>query len=146
MIDGGIDSTIQIVLSLYMLDLFSVGPHGLRACLLFLAVAIAACGGSEQALTKGELEKLDPSLRRLVQGSTPQREIPSTTRPDGTVAYAVFIRTTDAERVREAGIPINSMSGNILTARLSTSELRKAVRLDAVTSIESSGEASPQAN
>jgi hypothetical protein len=146
MIDSGIDSTIRIVFPLCMLDLFSANPHGLRVCVLLLAVVVAACGGSEQALTKGELEKLDPALRRLVQGSTPQGAIPSTTRPDGTVAYAAFIRATDAERVREAGLPINSVSGNILTAWLSTSELRKAARLEVVTSIESSGEASPQAN
>lgn len=130
----------------HMFGLCSVSLPSLGASLLVLSLAVTGCGGSDQVLTKEELEKLDPDLRRLVQGSAPQQAIPSTTRPDGTRAYSVFIRATDAERVREAGLPINSVSGNILTARLSTSELRKAARLEAVTSIESSGEASPQAN
>lgn len=131
----------------------SVLQHGFAAqrsfsvfVLIFLMAAIAGCGGSRHSLTEGQLAKLDPALRRLVQGRSSDPSIPSTTRPDGTVAYAVFMRVTDADPIREAGLPINSVSGNVLTARLSKPELRKAVRLDAVTSIESSGEATPQAN
>lgn len=120
---------------------------GIGACVLFaFVVAAAGCEGSKQSLTDQQLGKLDPALRSLLQEGDSGRRLSSTTRSDGTVAYAVFIRATDAEQVREAGIPVNSTSGKILTARLSTKEIRKAARLDAVTSIERSGEATQHAN
>jgi len=126
---------------------YSLIPRfGVNVLVLFFLIVATGCGGSKRSLTENQLGKLDPTLRRLVQEDAPEPPIPSTTRPDGTVAYAVFIRVTDAVRVREAGLPINSVSGNVLTARLSKSEIRKAARLSAVTSIESSGEAFPQAN
>jgi len=114
--------------------------------ILLIIVGVAGCGGSSQSLTDSQLQKLDPALERLIRGENPERTLSTTTRSDGTVAYSVFLRATDAEKVREAGIPINSASGNILAARLSKAEICRAARLDAVTSIESSGEATQHAN
>ena len=110
--------------------------------LVALSVAVAGCGSSSK-LTEDELQKLDANLRLLVQGKTPEGDLSSTVRSDGTTVYSVFIRATNPSRVREARIPINSTSGNVLTARLSVDEIRRAARLETVTRIESSGQAKP---
>lgn len=121
-----------------------------RIALMILAVctivtAGAGCGSAENTLSDAEMDKLAPALQRVVQGdpsATPQR-LPTETRPDGTTAYVVLVRMSDADAVRKAGIPINSVQGSVATARLSVGELRKAARLDAVTRIEPSGESFP---
>lgn len=113
---------------------------------VMIALSLSGCWGSEPALTTHQLQKLDPALRTLLEEDRSEHDLPSSTRPDGTVVYSVFLRTSDVDAVRNAQIPINSTSGDILTARLSIDQIRRAARVEAVTSIRSSGAATPDAN
>ncbi|PEN07711.1 hypothetical protein CRI93_06935 [Longimonas halophila] len=46
-------------------------------------------------------------------------------RADGTVAYQAFIHTANADALRRMGIPVQSVHGQIATARLSVAALRQ---------------------
>lgn len=88
------------------------------------------------------MNKLDPTLQRLIGGEDPSTlDVPSRTRSDGTTVYSVLVRTDDLSAIREAGLPTNSASGPVATARWSIDEIRRAARLPAVRSIEASGRA-----
>lgn len=91
------------------------------------------------------MQKLTPVLQRVVKGerSSSVPSLQTRTRPDGTTEYAVLLRIENAQAVREAGIPLNSVQGSVATARLSAAELRRAAMLDAVTRIEPSGQSFP---
>lgn len=110
-----------------------------------LVMGGAGCGGSKEALSEAEMQKLTPPLQQVVQGNTPSgpQQLQTQTRADGTVAYLVLLRVTDADAVREAGIPVNSVQGPVATARLSADELRRAAKVDAVTRIEASQQTFP---
>ena len=114
-------------------------------CVCTLLLALAGCGGGANTLSEEQMQKLTPALQRIVEGKTSSsvRSLSTRTRPDGTTEYAVLLRVTDADAVREAGIPLNSVQGAVATARLSVDELRRAAQLNAVTRIEPSGQSFP---
>lgn len=106
---------------------------------LLLALGWAAGAGSlgcagTDSLSESEQEKLDPVLLRLVQGQSVGDKLISASRQGETV-YHVFLTVSDAESVREAGIPIGSVSGQVATGRLTVEDIRRAARLAAVTEI-----------
>lgn len=93
-----------------------------------------ACS-SERPLSEKERGKLDAALRRVVAGQTVSEEVLPRGERDGEPVYHVLIRTKDAQALRAEAIPIGSVSGSVVTARLTTEEVRRAVQLPAVTSI-----------
>ncbi|WP_022834611.1 hypothetical protein [Salisaeta longa] len=115
--------------------------------LLVVALAVGGCANSS-SLTAAERAKLSPALQAIVQGQVPQRPgvAPVATRPDGTPVYAVIVRTTDPVALRNSDLAWNTVRGRIATARFTPDEIRQAVRLPAVESIELSGTASPASN
>lgn len=114
------------------------------AVLCMAGGAVTGCGGGTQTLTAAQMEKLAPALQRVLCGEAPAgMPLPTETRTDGVAVYSVILRITDADAVRGAGIPLNSVQGRVATARLSVSELRQAARLDAVIRIDSSGQSFP---
>lgn len=100
------------------------------------------CSG-EAELTSEQKKKLDTQLYRLVlQGKDP--DLQATTRDDGSVAYDVFVRTDDPEALTKAGLPINTVSGKIISARWTVEEIRLAARQESVHVIEAGGKSEPK--
>jgi len=92
-------------------------------------------------------EKLDPALRLLLTDGpdNPFYSYESRQREGGDREYGVLIRTTAPDSLAEAGIslgPIPDEPGPvaIVTARLTTEEIRRAAALDIVESISNSSE------
>jgi len=57
-------------------------------------------------------------------------------RSDGTRVYGVIIRASNPDELRNAAIPLTSVTGDVITARLSLEELRKLIRLPSVRWVE----------
>lgn len=87
-------------------------------------------------LSAGQKQRLAPSLRRLVRGEeqTPNPVEPVGTR-DGAPVYGVMIECSDPAALREAGVPLVSVQGTLITARLTLDQIRTAAAVDAVQSI-----------
>ena len=64
-------------------------------------------------------------------------------RNDGVTVYSVIIRSNNPEALRKADLPLNSVQGDVITARLSIAQLRTAARLAAVQRIENPTETTP---
>lgn len=104
---------------------------------LFLLSLSTGCANSTQTLTNPQMQKLDPALQRLVQGETRSMDqFSASERDDGTTVYSVILRSEQPEALREAGLPINSVQGSIVTARLRIAQIREAATLEAVQNIE----------
>ena len=116
--------------------------HKLMLC--GLSLALAACSGADR-LTQSELAKLSPPLQQLVTGRASGSELFDVSRrPDGEAEYGVIIRSSSPEELRKVGIPLNSVFGDVCTARLTLKELRSAVALPSVRWIESGTKNFPQ--
>ncbi len=96
-------------------------------------------------LSKLEKQKLDPRLQRLLRNpATPPPRLASVADQNGTVRYLVIIHSDDPEKVKQAGIVVNSQVGNRLTALVSLEELRQIVRLPSVRFVESGSKNFPK--
>lgn len=109
------------------------------ACTMLLAFAVFSCGGPP-TLTDQERAKLDPNLHALLTGGSVSTDrYDMTVRSDGTREYGIIIRTTSVDSLRAAGIRIQSVFGDVITARVSVDELRTIVRLPSVRAVQSGG-------
>lgn len=99
---------------------------------------------SEEALTAAERSKIDDDLLRLASDSVQVTDVPSTRRPDGTRAYAVRIRTSDLEALREAGVATDSTADGTVWTRLSLAEIRGVAQMDAVTAVRADNDPLPR--
>lgn len=116
----------------------------LSALLCLSLLGMGACTNSEPALTDSQREKLDPALQRLIEGEAPSTDRYSTSeRDDGTTVYSVILQSDDPSALREAGLPINSVRGDLVTARLTVAQIREAAKMDAVRRIENPSQMSP---
>jgi hypothetical protein len=117
----------------------------LFASLVLFALASPGCGGSKSSapLSDAEHAKLGPVLQKVM--ADPSRATPAAAQAqrDGQTVYLVLIRTSQPSALRDSGLPIGSVSGRIVTARLTLAQIREAVQLDAVEVIRLSGEAEP---
>jgi len=103
---------------------------------LVAALLLVAAGCSANKLTTEMRQKLDPPLIRLLEGhAVDDADYEQSARPDGAKEYAVIIRGTNPEEVRAAGIHLNSIFGEVMTARLTTVELLKVLRLPSIKSV-----------
>lgn len=124
-------------------------PPGRLSLVLMKVGSLAIAGllmlqcASGGELTAEQRKKLDAALQRLVVEGEESPDLETATRGDGTVVYLVLVRTNDADALREADLPVNSVSGDVVTARWSVEEIRAAARLPAVRRIEASGRARP---
>jgi hypothetical protein len=71
-------------------------------------------------------------------------DVPATRHPDGTWAYAVWIRTTDPGSLGSAGVPTDSVRDGQVWARLSLKEVRTVARLASVTAIRADNDPMPR--
>jgi hypothetical protein len=110
-------------------------------CLTSVGLVALQCSG-EAELTADQKKKLDGRLQRVVLDGT-DADLQTTTREDGSVAYHLFVRTDDAEALRDAGLPINSVLGGVVTARWTADEIRAAARQKSVRMIEPAGGGEP---
>lgn len=62
---------------------------------------------------------------------------------DGEKIYSVLIRSQNPEALREAGIPLNSVVGETITARLTIEEILTAASTDGVDSIRTDKQLDP---
>ena len=109
------------------------------ACSMLLAFLLVACGGP-MALTEAERAKLDPGLQSLLaEGTGSEAHYDLSIRTDGTREYGVIVRTTDAEKLRAAGIHVQSVLGDVVTVRVTVDELRDVARLPSVRAVQNSG-------
>lgn len=116
----------------------------LRLFFLVLAWMAVGCSNSAPILTDAQMNKLDPALQRLVEGEPRGMDRYSTSeRDDGTTVYGVILRSDDPASLQDAGLPVNSVQGDIVTARLTIDQIRRAARLDAVRRIENPTQTGP---
>ncbi len=104
--------------------------------LIIIAILSIDCS-STNTLTDAEKAKLDPPLIRLLKGE--ESAIDNTGvfyRTDGTREYAVIIRTEKPEDLKNLGIRISSVFGDVVVAHVTTEELRKIISLTSVKAAE----------
>ncbi|HTP80184.1 MAG TPA: hypothetical protein VMM57_07255 [Bacteroidota bacterium] len=101
---------------------------------VLLLVIIVSCG--PDALTREEKEKLDSPLQRLLaSGGRDVMGLDVSTREGGETEYGVIIRSARPEDLRSAGIRVQSIVGELVTARLTRDEIPTVVRLRSVLSV-----------
>jgi hypothetical protein len=109
-------------------------------CLLL----VCACAGSTD-LSKDERSKIDPAIMKLLsEPSIDETVYDVGRRDDGTKEYGVILRVTTTDELRSAGIRIQSVFGNVATARLTVKELRTILSLPSVRSVENGSRNYPQ--
>jgi hypothetical protein len=82
----------------------------------------SACASSQDKGPSEDLSRLDACLRELVVGEGDRCEYQVFSSDLGST-YAVFIRSADMEALRTAGFLLDSVSGQVATARLTITQL-----------------------
>lgn len=116
-----------------------------RLLLILLAAASMHCNSSSN-LSAEARSKLDPALQRLVAGRPQSTDAYTTSSRGDSTVYSVLITTSDVEQLRKADLPVGSVMGDVVTARLAVSEIRTAASLSSVRSIENPSNARPHSN
>lgn len=107
-----------------------------RLCVLVCAFVLLHCGHGAP-LSQDEMNKLDPGLRQLLTQPGPSdASYDVSVRADGVKEYGVIIRSSSAQDLRDAGIQVGSIVGDIITARVSVEELRRIVSMPGVRAVE----------
>jgi hypothetical protein len=107
-----------------------------RTAAAVLLVLLVSCRGSRE-LSSVELSKLTPGLQALLtEERVPDELYDTSIAPDGTKEYGVIVRSGNADELRAAGIKVQSVIGDIITARVSKEQLRTLVALPSVKSID----------
>jgi hypothetical protein len=90
-----------------------------------------------KSLSEAEKAKLDLPLMYLLTGKpVEENRLDILTRSDGTKEYAIIIRSDHSEEIKEMGIAISSVFGDVIVARATIKEIRKIVSLSSVRAIE----------
>jgi hypothetical protein len=107
-----------------------------RYVLVVSLLGLIGCG-STTGLTPEERSKLDPAIARLLSASdVDERAYDVGVRSDGVKEFGVIFRTNAAEELKSAGARVQSVTGDIVTARVSLAELRTIIKLHSVRSVE----------
>jgi hypothetical protein len=102
-----------------------------------LCIFCALQCSQETSISREETDKLDPGLRRLFADMPPaDASYDVSLRPNGVKEYGVIIHSSSPQDLRDAGITVGSVFGDIVTARVSVDELRRAVSLPTVRAVE----------
>ena len=122
-----------------------VGFPGVRSGTIIASLILILVGcSSTKELTEAERQKLDPQLTMLLRGdAVADSDLDVGPRTDGSKEYAVIIRSKNAEEIKQAGIQIGSAFSDVITARVTISELRKIVGLASVRAIQASSKNRP---
>jgi hypothetical protein len=93
--------------------------------------------GQGPSLSHEEMAKLDPGLQQLFTQPPPaDAGYDVSVRTDGVKEYGVIIRSRNPQDLRDAGIRMGSVFGDVITARVSVEELRRVVALPTVRAVE----------
>lgn len=116
-----------------------IGSFGMKREILLLLFFLLFGACSSMKLTDEERSKLDPPLLRLLEKQPiNESDYDIHIRPDGTKVYGVIIRGTNPEHISQIGIQLNSVFGNVITARLTLVELRRVLALPSVRAVQNS--------
>lgn len=100
---------------------------------------------SWERLTTDQQNRIGPRLQRLMK---PNQSAPVEVEPvgsrDGVSLYGVTVRCSEAEALREAGLPITSAQGAIVTARWTLREVQTAATIDAVQIVQAAEQVQAQ--
>ena len=114
-----------------------LNKHLLPLTLAALAILAFQCS-STQSLSNAEKAKLDAPLIRLFTGAQVDKSlVDETIRPDGTIEYAVVVRSEHPEEIKAMGIAVSSVFGDVIVVHATIEELRKIVSLPTVRALES---------
>lgn len=102
---------------------------------------------SQKPLTDQEKAKLDPPMIRLLSGEKfREGDVDFTLRRDGTKEYAAIVRTEHPEEVKNLGVTISSIFGDVLVVHATIEELRKIISLTSVRSVQAGSKNTIQQN
>lgn len=103
-----------------------------------LFLILLGCSGTRK-LTEAERQKVDPQLTLLLRGdAVADSDLDVSLRKDGSKEYAVIIRSKNVEEIKQAGIQIGSTFSDVITARVTISELKKILSLASVLAVQAS--------
>lgn len=89
--------------------------------------------------------KLDPALMKLLEGeAVNDSDYDVNVRSDGVKEYSVIIRSNNVDDLKSAGIRVGSTVSDIITARVTVQELRKALGIPSVRVVLNSTKSYPQ--
>jgi hypothetical protein len=123
-----------------------VGYPGVRSGTIIasLFLVIAGCSSTIQ-LSEAERQKLDPQLTMLLRGdAVSDSDLDVGLRKDGSKEYAVIIRSTNVEEMKQAGIQVGSAFSDVITARVTIPELKKILGMASVRAVQASSKNRPQ--
>jgi len=101
-----------------------------------LLLSVCACKSTSD-LSKEERAKVDTAIMKLLSGAeVDDKDYDVGARQDGFKEYGVIIRAEKTDELQSAGIKIQSVFGNVVTARLTLAEMRRILSLSSVRSVE----------
>ena len=109
-----------------------------------LSFLFFTCSGVNQ-LSDVERSKLDPAVQRLfTMDRMVESDYDTTIRPDGSKEYGLVVRSANAGELKQAGIRVSSVFGDVVTVRVTLEELKKLVGLPSVRSVQNGSKNYPQ--
>jgi predicted sugar kinase len=102
--------------------------------ILMLTEGIFTSCGDSLPLTASELAKLDAPLQLLVT----TKDTPDDQR------VVVLIHSSHPDELRSEGVEVDDIVENIITAKVTISQLKRIVLMSSVQSVESNSKRSPQ--
>ena len=113
--------------------------------LIFYFVFLSLGCTSKQVLNRIEKEKLDPQLQQLLLGENiSDTHYSVSVNQDGVKQYGVIIRAEKVDDILSLGITLNSVHGDIITAKLTTDQIRRIVNLNSVKNVKNSTKSYPK--
>jgi hypothetical protein len=98
-------------------------------------LSLCACSSTSE-LSREERAKADPAIMKLLSGANiNEKDYDVGFRPDGVKEYGVIILANKLEELKSRGIKIQSVFGDVLTARLTLPELREILSLSSVRAV-----------
>jgi hypothetical protein len=115
----------------------------MRTTMVLVSLLFSACS-AQPDLSPAQLAKIDPVLQVLLERedvSSAQYDI--SVRPDGTREYGVIVYGSAPDTLRALGIPVQSVLGEMMTARVSVAQLRLLAVQVTVRSVQNSSKDRP---
>jgi hypothetical protein len=91
----------------------------------------------QQPLTATQKKRLGSSVRRLLTGDTLSlasnlRKTEPAGEREGENVYSALVEGASVETLQEAGVPVISVAGGVITTRLTTDEIRRVASIQEV--------------
>lgn len=87
----------------------------------------------QTALAADQKNRIGPTLQRLMRGDRRvERRVEPVGQRDGAPVYSVTIECDRPSALRAAGLPLTSVQGDVITARLTLDQIRVAATVEAV--------------